>query len=55
MDKHNQIQQMDAIYLSAHLTLIATVDMDPQYGLPGVSDERKRSLRYERVGTAIVT
>jgi hypothetical protein len=36
-DKHHQIQQMDAIYRSAKLTIIAAAEDGPDYGLPGVS------------------
>ncbi|CAI9627456.1 unnamed protein product [Alternaria burnsii] len=43
-DKHHQIQQMDLIYTSAMLTLIAAAGNDPSYGLPGISNARK--LRY---------
>jgi hypothetical protein len=45
---------MDAIYTSAQLTFIAAAGSDPSYGLPGVSQARDFSFRYERVGSAIV-
>jgi hypothetical protein len=41
---------MDAIYLSAHLTLIAAAGVDPSRGLPGVSEARHRTYRYASIG-----
>ncbi|KAK3484814.1 heterokaryon incompatibility protein-domain-containing protein [Neurospora hispaniola] len=35
--KHTQIQNMDSIYGSASLTIIAAASDDPSHGLPGVS------------------
>jgi hypothetical protein len=36
-DKHDQIQQMDAIYRSAELTIIAAAGDGPDHGLPGIN------------------
>ena len=40
---------MDAIYKSAHLTLIAAAGVDPSRGLPGVSEVRHRTYRYASI------
>lgn len=39
-EKHQQIQQMDAIYEKAQLTIIAAAGDDENHGLPGVTSER---------------
>ena len=49
-DKHRQIRQMDSIYISAELTLIAAAGDDPSFGLPGVSKNRKMRHRDATVG-----
>ncbi|TEA14095.1 hypothetical protein C8034_v003502 [Colletotrichum sidae] len=41
--KHEQIRQMDSIYESAQLTIVAAAGTDPDYGLPGIS--RRRSIQ----------
>jgi hypothetical protein len=41
---------MDAIYMSAHLTLIAAAGVDPSRGLPGVSGVRHKTYRYATIG-----
>ncbi|KAH6666539.1 heterokaryon incompatibility protein-domain-containing protein, partial [Plectosphaerella plurivora] len=38
--KHEQIKQMDMIYQSAEVTIIAAAGRDPTHGLPGVSRDR---------------
>lgn len=39
-EKHQQIQQMDAIYEKAQLTIIAAAGDDENHGFPGVTSER---------------
>ncbi|KAF2847269.1 HET-domain-containing protein [Plenodomus tracheiphilus IPT5] len=46
--KDVQLQQMDAIYASAQVTLIAAAGNDPAYGLPGVSN--KRTIAFQTLG-----
>lgn len=41
--KHHQIQNMDRIYGSASLTIIAAAGKDPSYGLPGIPPNSTRS------------
>jgi Heterokaryon incompatibility protein (HET) len=41
-EKHSQIRNMDSIYNTAELTLIAAVGNNPLFGLPGVSSQRPR-------------
>ncbi|KAH7359496.1 heterokaryon incompatibility protein-domain-containing protein [Pyrenochaeta sp. MPI-SDFR-AT-0127] len=51
-NRHFQIRQMDVIYASADLTLIAAAGKDPSYGLPGVSTQRTLSFRCVTIGPA---
>jgi hypothetical protein len=44
-EKEHQIEKMDLIYMNAELTIIAAAGSDPDYGLPGVGDRRRKS-RY---------
>jgi hypothetical protein len=39
--KHDQIQQMDAIYQNSELTIIAAAGMDETHGLPGVGTTQR--------------
>jgi hypothetical protein len=43
--KHDQIQQMDAIYANSQVTIIGAAGQDESYGLPGVGD-RHRSHQF---------
>jgi hypothetical protein len=43
--KHDQIQQMDAIYANSQLTIIGAAGQDESYGLPGVG-ARNRPHRF---------
>jgi hypothetical protein len=54
-DKHIQIQQMDVIYASAQITLIAAAGEDCAYGLPGVGRERKLSDLVVTIDSITVT
>ena len=54
-DKHIQIQQMDVIYASAQITLIAAAGEDCAYGLPGVGRERKLSELVVTIDSITVT
>ncbi|CAN9417017.1 unnamed protein product [Alternaria alternata] len=40
--KHDQIQQMDAIYKNSELTIIGAAGQDESYGLPGVGARGRR-------------
>ena len=48
-DKHSQIAQMDMIYKSAALTIIAAAGEDPEYGLPGVGQTARRPQQAVRI------
>ena len=48
--KHDQIQQMDAIYENAQLTIIAAAGADENYGLPGVGTRSRTFQPTARVG-----
>jgi len=52
IEKHTQIQAMDAIYSNSRLTLVAAAGSNPEYGLPGVSN--KRTLFGTKIGQAIL-
>lgn len=49
-EKHNQIQQMDLLYQSAFITLIAAAGKDPHTGLPGVSTTLRKSQPNAWIG-----
>ncbi|KAH6866392.1 heterokaryon incompatibility protein-domain-containing protein [Alternaria rosae] len=53
-DRHLQIQQMDLIYTSAELTLIAAAGDDFSFGLPGVCSKRRVRYRDAVVGNMCV-
>lgn len=40
LEKHDAIRSMGSVYRNADFTIIATVDSDSNYGLPGVSRSR---------------
>ena len=42
-EKAHQIGKMDEIYMNAELTIIAAAGSDPNYGLPGVGHQRRKS------------
>jgi hypothetical protein len=46
-----QIDQMERIYASAQLTIVATMGQDPTYGLPGVHRIPRNNLRQEHAGS----
>lgn len=49
-ERHAQICQMDAIYASAQLTIIAAASGDPNHGLPGVNGTRRKQQPAVQVG-----
>ncbi|KAH3919392.1 hypothetical protein HBI56_026140 [Parastagonospora nodorum] len=49
-DKHDQIQQMDAIYRSAALTIIAAAGEGPDHGLPGINGTTRTAQQTLRLG-----
>jgi hypothetical protein len=49
-NKHDQIQQMDAIYENSELTIIAAAGHDESYGLPGVGFRSRGSQPTVRIG-----
>lgn len=53
-DKHHQIQQMDAIYKSAQLTIIAAAGNGPDYGLPGINSTGRLSQQVLRIGDRFI-
>lgn len=55
--KHEQIQQMDAVYESSVLTIIAAAGVDETYGLPGVSRHRRTwpLIRHQGVSVSWTT
>jgi len=46
-EKHSQIRNMDSIYNTAELTIIAAVGDNPSFGLPGASSQRPRIPQIE--------
>ncbi|KAB2103103.1 hypothetical protein AG0111_0g9186 [Alternaria gaisen] len=54
-EKHLQIQQMDVIYASAQITLIAAAGEDWTYGLPGVGEKRERKFASQSITIDSIT
>lgn len=54
-EKHDQIQQMDAIYRSAELTIIAAAGDDPNHGLPGINGTPRMPQTTVHIGSHIIT
>ncbi|KAI1817711.1 heterokaryon incompatibility protein-domain-containing protein [Poronia punctata] len=53
--KHHQIQNMDAVYQNAELTLIAAAGRDETYGLPGVGTKpRSRQPVLRKHGVTVI-
>ncbi|KAK8029684.1 hypothetical protein PG993_010975 [Apiospora rasikravindrae] len=53
--KHDQIQQMDAIYRNSALTIISAAGVDETYGLPGVSSRaRRQQLVIRHQGLTVI-
>lgn len=48
--KHRMINQMDQIYSSAYLTIVAAAGQDVHAGLPGVSRFHRRQLQEAHIG-----
>ncbi|KAH8669110.1 heterokaryon incompatibility protein-domain-containing protein [Xylariales sp. PMI_506] len=46
--KHEQIQQMDAVYQNAQLTIIAAAGKDESHGLPGVGNKPRNPQHIAR-------
>jgi hypothetical protein len=53
-NKHDQIQQMDAIYRSAGLTIIAAAGDGPNHGLPGVNGTPRLGQQTIRIGDCVL-
>jgi len=53
-EKHNQISQMDSIYQSADVTIIAACGQDCHYGLPGINGTRRAFQRAVKIGQVSV-
>jgi hypothetical protein len=53
-DKHNQIRQMDLIYMNAQVTIIAAAGVDPHYGLPGVNGTLRKQQPFLKIGRHIL-
>jgi hypothetical protein len=53
-EKHHQISQMDSIYRSAGVTIIAACGKDSHYGLPGVDGTPRASQRVVKFGQVTV-
>jgi hypothetical protein len=49
-NKHDQIQQMDDIYRSAGLTIIAAAGDGPNHGLPGINGTPRLGQQMIRIG-----
>jgi hypothetical protein len=52
--KHEQIQQMDAIYQNSDLTIVAASGSDETYGLPGVNTTNRTRQLIARFGDVTV-
>jgi hypothetical protein len=53
--KHDQIQQMDAIYRNSQLTIISAAGQDESYGLPGVgARDRPQQFLAQLDGATII-
>ena len=48
-EKHFQINQMDKVYMSAMITIVAAAGDSAHYGLPGVSNTLRRAQPYAMV------
>jgi hypothetical protein len=54
VDQRNQIQQMDAIYRCAEMTIVAAAGAGPDYGLPGINGSARSVQRTLRLGQNLV-
>lgn len=52
--RHVQIRQMDLVYKSAYITIIAAGGSDPHFGLPGVSETPRSPQPYAMVGNHLM-
>jgi hypothetical protein len=54
--KHDQIQQMDAIYKNSQLTIISAAGQDESYGLPGVgARDRRHQFLAQLDGATVIS
>lgn len=52
--KHAQIQNMNLVYGSSALTIIAAAGLDPSYGLPGIGSTARDEQQSVRIGNRTV-
>jgi len=52
---YSQMSQMDLIYQNSEVTIVAAAGRDPNYGLPGVSERKRRRQAQAMIGSTVFT